>query len=127
MPPIRFAGSSVTPSQPAAPDVLYETFAAGMRTAYCKLLVNEIPRMLRPPKKHGTAATFRPGAAICCRSGSWATPMPTPTPKTRPRGSPRVLINATRHGDEAFALRLLDHSLARFTDASPLERAKVML
>jgi len=55
------------------PDSLYHDFAAGLRKAYGKLPVADIPRITRPRKKYGTVRGFSltDPAGTGCESISW--------------------------------------------------------
>jgi hypothetical protein len=114
------------------PDGLYHNFAAGLRSAYGKLPVAGIPRILRPRKKYGTVRGF----TVVDPGGNWLriyklgdTEQDDSAEKAE--GLKQVIYVAARlgdaHGDEALALKTLENGLARFTDAQPIELAKAYL
>ncbi len=114
------------------PDALYQAFAAGLRTAYGKLPIAGIPRLLRPRKKYGTVYGF----SVVDVGGNWlriSKMGETESDETgeKTTGLAGVLAVAARlgdaHGDEAKALKTLENGLKRFPDAGLLEQAKVLL
>lgn len=112
-------------------DALYEDFAAGLRALYGKLPSSGIPRILRPRKREGTVRGF----SVVDPGGNWLrisklgdTEDDAPNETT---GLARVVDNAARQGDargdHAFALRLLENGLAKFTDAPRVDRLRALL
>jgi catechol 2,3-dioxygenase-like lactoylglutathione lyase family enzyme len=113
-------------------DELYEAFAAGLRAAYGKLPSAGIPRIVRPRKKEGTVRGF----TIIDPGGNWLRvsklgDTEEQAQEEKMSGLARVINNAARlgdaHGDHAFALKLIDNGLAKFTDAPRLDRARALL
>jgi catechol 2,3-dioxygenase-like lactoylglutathione lyase family enzyme len=113
-------------------DELYEAFAAGLRAAYGKLPSAGIPRILRPRKKEGTVRGF----TIIDPGGNWLRvsklgDTEEQAQEEKMSGLARVINNSARlgdaHGDHAFALKLIDNGLAKFTDAPRLDRARALL
>ncbi len=114
------------------PDALYHMFAAGLRAAYQKLPVAGIPRILRPRKKFGTVRGF----SVVDVGGNWlrisklGDTEPEVGEETTP-GLAGILEVAARlgdaHGDEAKALKTLEHGLQRFPDAPVLDLARALL
>jgi len=113
-------------------DELYEAFAAGLRAAYGKLPSAGIPRILRPRKREGTVRGFTvvdPGGNWLRFSNQGDTEEEAKAEKVS--GLARVINNAARlgdaHGDHAFARKLLENGLAKFTDAPLVDRARALL
>jgi catechol 2,3-dioxygenase-like lactoylglutathione lyase family enzyme len=113
-------------------DELYEAFAAGLRAAYGKLPSAGIPRIVRPRKKEGTVRGF----TIIDPGGNWLRvsklgDTEEQAQEEKMSGLARVINNSARlgdaHGDHAFALKLIDNGLAKFTDAPRLDRARALL
>ena len=113
-------------------DELYEAFAAGLRAAYGKLPSAGIPRILRPRKREGTVRGF----SVVDPGGNWLRiskhgDTEDEKPEDRSSGLARVIDNAARQGDargdDAFALKLLDNGLAKFTEAPIIDRARALL
>ncbi len=113
------------------PDDLYKTFADGLRRAYGKLPVSGIPRITRPRKRYGTVAGF----SLVDVGGNWLRVSRTGDTEETSGGAAgglaRALEVATRlgdsHGDDVGALKALESGLARFPDASPIDRARAFL
>lgn len=114
------------------PDELYEDFAAGLRTLYGRLPSAGLPRILRPRKREGTVRGF----SVVDPGGNWLRISKLGDNEHEKDDEPttglaRVIDNAARlgdaHGDHAFALRLLENGLARFTDAPTMERVRALL
>ena len=114
------------------PDQMYEDFAAGLRVLYGKLPVAGIPRITRPRKREGTVRVF----SLIDPGGNWLRisklgDTEEQAKEEKMTGLARVINNAARqadaHGDHAFALKLLDNGLAKFTDAPLLDRARALL
>jgi hypothetical protein len=113
-------------------DQMYEDFAAGLRVLYGKLPVAGIPRITRPRKREGTVRGF----SVIDPGGNWLRisklgDTEEQAKEEKMTGLARVVSNAARqgdaHGDHAFALKLLDNGLAKFTDAPLLDRARALL
>ena len=113
-------------------DELYEAFADGLRVAYGKLPSAGIPRILRPRKREGTVRGF----TVVDPGGNWLRVSKLGDTEEqakleKPSGLARVINNAARlgdaHGDHAFALKLLDNGLAKFSDAPIIDRARALL
>jgi hypothetical protein len=127
--------------------ILYEAFAAGMRSVYGKVLVAGIPRMTRPrPRKNNQGLT---GFAVIDPGGNWIRISASPAGRTAadaPTGqvaagpaaragqtssSPayagplgrlaraveNAVVIADSHGDHCQAAKILDAELARPTAA----------
>lgn len=114
------------------PDGLYEDFAAGLRALFGKLPSAGIPRILRPRKRQGTVRGF----TVVDPGGNWLRisklgDTEDETEGEKSTGLVRVIENAARQGDargdDAFAIKLLENGLARFTDAPAAERARALL
>ena len=114
------------------PDGLYTDFAAGLRTAYGKLPVAGIPRILRPRKKYGTVRGF----SVVDPGGNWLRitklgDSEEEDSAEKAEGLAQVIFVAARlgdaQGDEAQALKTLENGLARFTDAAASDLARAYL
>jgi hypothetical protein len=114
------------------PDMLYEDFAEGLRVSYGKLPSAGIPRILRPRQKQGTVRSF----SIVDPGGNWLRisklgDTEEESEADRTTGLARVIDNAARQGDargdDAFAIKLLDNGLAKYTDAPGSERVQALL
>jgi catechol 2,3-dioxygenase-like lactoylglutathione lyase family enzyme len=113
------------------PDALYRDFAAGLRTAYQKLPVSGIPRILRPRKKFGTVYGF----SVVDVGGNWLRISKLgdtePEAADEPTGLAGFVNVAARlgdaHGDEVLALKTLENGIKRFPDAPAMERARAYL
>lgn len=114
------------------PDSLYRDFAAGLRKMYGKLPVIGIPPILRPRKKYGTVRGF----TLVDPGGNWLriyklgdTDQEDSAEKAE--GLAQIIYVAARlgdaHGDEALALKTLENGLARFPDATVMDRVKAYL
>ncbi|TDO50765.1 hypothetical protein EV643_104263 [Kribbella sp. VKM Ac-2527] len=107
--------------------ILYDEFAAGLRSAYGKLPLSGIPRITRPRRKQGTAAGF----SVVDPGGNWL--RITAGPEDEGAGSrlERVLLNAARqgdsHGDESAAIAVLESGLRRHSDATDAERLPLLV
>jgi hypothetical protein len=111
-------------------DVLYETFAAGLRAAYGTLPARGIPRVIRPRRRCGTVYGF----SVVDPGGNWlrfSNLGDAEDDAERRTGLLRVVDNAARHGDargnESVALDVLERGLARFADAPAPELAEALL
>jgi hypothetical protein len=114
------------------PDGLYHDFAAGLRKAYGRLPVAGIPRILRPRKKYGTVRGF----TVIDPGGNWLRiyklgDTEEEDSAEKAEGLTQILYVAARlgdaHGDETLALKTLENGLARFPDATAIERARAHL
>lgn len=112
------------------PDALYESFAAGVRTAYGKIPVSGIPRLLRPRRKFGTVRGF----SLVDLGGNWlriSRAGDTEEDQEPASGLAKIVLTAARlvdaHGDDAKALRTLESGLARHPEAPRLDMAKALL
>jgi catechol 2,3-dioxygenase-like lactoylglutathione lyase family enzyme len=114
------------------PDGLYQDFATRLRKAYGKLPVAGFPRILRPRKKYGTVRGF----TVVDPGGNWLriyklgdTEQEDSAEKAE--GLAQIIYVAARlgdaHGNEARALKTLESGLARFPEATTMERAKAYL
>ena len=114
------------------PDTLYHAFAAGLRSAYKKLPVSGIPRILRPRKKFGTVSGF----SLVDVGGNWLriskggdTEAEEADEETT--GLAQFVEVAARlgdaRGDEAMALKTIENGLKKFPDAPALEQARAYL
>lgn len=109
------------------PDVgdIYRSFAAGMRTAYGKLLVSGIPRMTRPRKRKNSGNLS--GFTVVDPGGNWIRIFPSSAKSNGAEPASgkltRVLQNAIvlgeSKGDDRQAARILDATLARAQDSAP--------
>lgn len=114
------------------PDGLYRDFSAGLRTAYGKLPVAGIPRILRPRKKYGTVTGF----SVVDPGGNWlriyklGDSEQEDSPE-KAEGLTQIINVAARlgdaHGDEALALKTLASGLARFADAEAIDLVRAHL
>ena len=113
------------------PDALYQAFATGLRTAYKKLPVEGIPRILRPRKKFGTVRGF----SVVDVGGNWLRISKLgdteEAAEEKTTGLAGIILVAARlgdaHGDEAKALKTLENGLKRFPDAPMLDYARALL
>ena len=113
------------------PDALYQAFATGLRTAYKKLPVAGIPRILRPRKKFGTVRGF----SVVDVGGNWLRISKLgdteEAAEEKTTGLAGIILVAARlgdaHGDEAKALKTLENGLKRFPDAPMLDYARALL
>lgn len=114
------------------PDALYQAFAAGLRTAYKKLPIAGIPRILRPRKKYGTVTGF----SVVDVGGNWLRiyklgDTESQANEEQSTGLAGIVEVAARlgdaKGDEAQAIKTLENGLKRFPDAPVLDRAKALL
>ena len=113
------------------PDALYQAFATGLRTAYKKLPVAGIPRILRPRKKFGTVHGF----SVVDVGGNWLRISKLgdteEAAEEKTTGLAGIILVAARlgdaHGDEAKALKTLENGLKRFPDAPMLDYARALL
>src|SRR5688572_11520559 len=114
------------------PGSLYQAFAAGLREAFGKLPVAGIPRILRPRKKYGTVSGF----SVIDPGGNWLrisrlNDTEQEDSAEKAEGLMQFIYVAARlgdaHGDEALALKTLESGLARFTDATAIDRVKAYL
>lgn len=111
-------------------DVLYESFAAGLRQAFGRLPAAGVPRITRPRKRFGTVYGF----SVVDPGGNWlrfSNLGDTEEGEVERTGLLRVVDNAARQGDsrgsDVDALDVLDRGLSRFVDAPPAERAEALL
>ncbi len=114
------------------PDALYQAFATGLRAVYGKLPTAGIPRLLRPRKRYGTVRGFSvvdPGGNWLRVSKSGDTEEAAAKEKTTPLA--KIVDVAARlgdaHGDDAAALKTLESGLARFVDATAIDRARALV
>ncbi|MFN8440821.1 MAG: VOC family protein [Caldilineaceae bacterium] len=114
------------------PDALYQAFATGLRTAYQKLPVAGIPRILRPRKKYGTVRGF----SVVDTGGNWLRfsklgENESDDGEQKKSGLAGVIEVAARlgdaRGDEAMALKTLENGLKRHPNAPLLEQAQALL
>jgi catechol 2,3-dioxygenase-like lactoylglutathione lyase family enzyme len=114
------------------PDSLYAAFAAGLRERYGKFPVTGIPRILRPRKKYGTVRGF----TVIDPGGNWLRISKLGSSEEeaaleKAEGLAQFIEVAARlgdaHGDETAALRTLKNGLARFPEASAIDRARAYL
>lgn len=111
------------------PDGLYRQFAERLRAAFGKLPVAGIPRVTRPRKKFGTVTGF----SLVDPGGNWLriSQLNATEDEEKAEGLEHFISVAARlgdaHGSEVDALRTLENALARFPDASALERARAHL
>ena len=113
------------------PDALHASFVEGLRTAYGKLPVAGIPRMVRPRKRWGTVYGF----SVVDPGGNWLRfsklgDTEDEVEEAEP-GLARQVDVAARiadaRGDDADALVILERALARYPDAPAIERARALL
>src|SRR6187551_2680124 len=119
------------------PDIaeLHRAFAAGMRTAYGKVLVSGMPRMTRPRARKN--ADGLGGFSVIDPGGNWIRvfqkPATTPTPALASAGRlAKVLANAIvladSKGDAGQAARILDSALARpQADDDPVAHVEILV
>jgi catechol 2,3-dioxygenase-like lactoylglutathione lyase family enzyme len=114
------------------PDSLYRDFAARLRTAYGKLPVAGIPRILRPRKKYGTVTGF----SVVDPGGNWLRiyklgDTEEDDSAEKAEGLAQILNVAARlgdaHGNEALALKTLESGLARFADSKAIDLVRAHL
>lgn len=114
------------------PDGLYVAFATGLRQRYGKLPVTGIPRIGRPKKRYGTVRGF----SVVDPGGNWLRisklgDVADDSSVPQPRSLDRIVEVAARlgdsHDDEPRALETLITGLARYPDATPLQRARAYL
>jgi catechol 2,3-dioxygenase-like lactoylglutathione lyase family enzyme len=114
------------------PDSLYRDFAAGLRTAFGKLPVKGIPRILRPRKKYGTVRGF----SVVDPGGNWLRiyklgDTEEEDSAEKAEGLAQIVYTAARlgdaRGDEALALKTLEGGLARYPNAEPVDLARAHL
>ncbi|MFE4195693.1 hypothetical protein ACFRJ9_07505 [Paenarthrobacter sp. NPDC056912] len=112
--------------------VLFEEFAAGLRSFYGKLPISGIPRITRPRRKQGTTAGF----TVVDPGGNWLritalgdTEDEAPGTNTSRLG--RVLLNAARQGDargdDAQAVSVIEAGLQRHPDAPDAEKLPLLV
>ncbi|WP_431883218.1 VOC family protein [Micromonospora gifhornensis] len=97
---------------------LYRAFAAGMRTAYGKVLVSGTPRMTRPRARKN--ADGLSGFSVIDPGGNWirvfqntpASPAPASTGRLG-KAMANAVVQADSRGDARQAARILDSALAR--------------
>ncbi|MEU7775310.1 VOC family protein [Micromonospora taraxaci] len=114
---------------------LHRAFAAGMRTAYGKVLVAGIPRMTRPRARRN--ADGLGGFSVIDPGGNWIrvvqNPATAPTPESLPAGRlAKALANAVVQGDSRGdahqAVRILDSALAHpQPDDDPVAQVQVLV
>lgn len=109
---------------------LYEAFAAGMRAAYGKVLVAGIPRMTRPRRRKNTGNAA--GFTVVDPGGNWIRIFSHAGETSLKSGADdrgtgklaKALRNAVvlgeSKGDERQAARILDATLARERETSPV-------
>ena len=100
---------------------LFDSFAAGMREAYGKLLVSGIPRMTRPRKRKNTGELS--GFSVIDPGGNWIRFFASPDrPDPEPGGPARsrlarsmenAVVLGESKGDHRQAARILDTALRR--------------
>ncbi|MBG0831343.1 VOC family protein [Planomonospora sp. ID67723] len=110
---------------------LFESFAAGMRAAYGKLLVSGIPRMTRPRKRKNTGDLA--GFTVVDPGGNWIRIFPSSGPVTRDedrsgiagaeqsriaKAMENAIVLGESRGDHRQAARILDATLARVQDSA---------
>ncbi|WP_152362057.1 hypothetical protein [Microlunatus speluncae] len=106
--------------------VLFEEFAAGLRSHYGKLPLAGLPRITRPRLKQGTARGF----SVVDPAANWL--RVTAGAEDGGEGSrlERVLLNAARqgdsHGDVGTGISILENGLRRHADASDQERLPLL-
>lgn len=112
----------------ASPDVraLYESFAAGMRVAYGKLLIAGIPRMTRPRERKNAKEVS--GFSVVDPGGNWirifqdddrgggATPEGA---SVLARTLENAVVLGESKGDDRQAARILDATLQRHGSSAP--------
>ncbi|QYK50325.1 MAG: VOC family protein [Anaerolineales bacterium] len=108
-------------------DAFYRHIAERLRAAFGKLPVSGLPRVTRPRKKFGTVTGF----SLVDPGGNWLRVSQlgaTEEDEEKTEGLAHFIEVAARlgdaHGDEAKALQALDNGLARYPQASPLERVR---
>jgi hypothetical protein len=114
---------------------LHRAFAAGMRTAYGKVLVAGIPRMTRPRARRNNDGLG--GFSVIDPGGNWIrvvqNPATAPTPEPSPAGRlAKALANAVVQGDSRGdanqAVRILDNALAHpQPDDDPVAQVQVLV
>lgn len=101
------------------PDIgaLFDSFAAGMRAKYGKLLVAGTPRMTRPRRRKNTGNLT--GFLVVDPGGNWirffpmrATDAAGPTSKLR-KAIDDAVVQADSRGEDAQAAKILDGTLRR--------------
>ena len=114
------------------PDALYAAFAAGLRQRYGKLPVAGIPRIGRPRKRYGTVRGF----SVVDPGGNWLRvsklgdvedDSSTPKAKTLTQVIEAAARLGDSHDDEPRALQTLITGLARYPDATPVQKASAYL
>lgn len=114
------------------PEALYRACAARLRQAFGRLPAAGIPRILRPRTKFGTVSGF----SIVDPGGNWLRVYRLGDSEERDspdkaEGLAQVLLVAARlgdsHGDDALALKTLEHGIARYADAPSLDRARAYI
>ncbi|WP_373650888.1 hypothetical protein [Schlesneria sp. DSM 10557] len=116
------------------PDELYRSFAEGLRSAYKKLPISGIPRIVRPRKRFGTVYGF----SVVDVGGNWLrisrlgeTEEDAEIDEKSVKDLSHFLDLAARladaHGDDRKAYRTLETGLKRFPDAPPFARARALI
>ncbi len=114
------------------PDGLYQAFAAGLRHRYGRLPSSGIPRILRPRRRLGTVRGF----SVVNPGGNWLRiPRLRDTeedaPSTQGHRPGRVIDHAAglgdAKGDNVAAMEILVNGLARFPDASAVDRVQALV
>ena len=114
------------------PDELYEAFADGLRGRYGKLPVAGIPRIGRPRKRYGTVRGF----SVVDPGGNWLRisklrdvedDAKVPLAKSLDQVVEAAARLGDSHDDEPRALQTLIAGLARYTAATPLQKARACL
>jgi catechol 2,3-dioxygenase-like lactoylglutathione lyase family enzyme len=114
------------------PDRLYRMFAARLRETYGKLPVAGLPRILRPRKRYGTVRGF----TVIDPGGNWLRVYKLGDTEEdasleQAEGLAQITEVAARlgdaRGDEALALKTLEHGLKRFPEAAAIDLVKAYL
>jgi hypothetical protein len=110
---------------------LHSAFVDGLRAQYGKVPLAGIPRMTRPrPRKNAEGLA---GFTVIDPGGNWIRIFPAAAPAEPPAKAGKLaqaldnaVVLSDSHPDTAQAAKILDGALARFADASAVERVEAL-